>query len=151
MRNIAFAALFILAMPASGETIVQHAAGSFAPTIVPQPAAIGDVPGVARMMVTKVFAGGLAASGEGVMLASGSGADSGAYVLIERVSGILDGKAGSFAMMHDAVMEHGKPDQHIVVVPGSGSGALAGIAGSMTMRIEGGTHYYDLAYTLAPR
>ena len=36
----------------------------------------------------------------------------------------------------------------VVVVPGSGTDALAGIEGSLRITIEHGTHFYDLEYTL---
>jgi hypothetical protein len=48
-------------------------------------------------------------------------------------------------------MDRGAPDQRVVVVPDSGTGALTGLRGSMTIRIEGKAHFYDLAWTLAPR
>jgi hypothetical protein len=39
----------------------------------------------------------------------------------------------------------------VVVVPDSGAGQLAGIAGTMTIRIEKGAHFYDFDYTLPAR
>jgi hypothetical protein len=37
----------------------------------------------------------------------------------------------------------------IVIVPHSGTGQLAGIRGTMTIRIEAGQHLYDLDYSLS--
>ena len=36
----------------------------------------------------------------------------------------------------------------VIVVPGSGTGELKGIAGTFTIKIENGQHFYDLDYTL---
>lgn len=51
-----------------------------------------------------------------------------AYVLIERVIGTLDGKAGNFGFIHSMVMDRGKSDQRITVVADSGSEALTGLS-----------------------
>jgi hypothetical protein len=84
------------------------------------------------------------------MLADGGGnRKDGAYVALERVTGTLDGRAGSFALVHRALMRDGTPEGwSVVVVPGSGTGALAGLEGSLRITIEHGTHFYDLEYTL---
>ena len=71
-------------------------------------------------------------------------------MLIERVTGTLEGKAGSFVIAHLGIMERGKPDLRDAIVPDSGSGELTGLSGSLTIRIEGGVHYYDLDYSLTP-
>ena len=41
-----------------------------------------------------------------------------------------------------------KADLQVIVAPDSGTGGLEGITGTLTIRMEGGKHYYDLAYTL---
>ena len=103
------------------------------------------------MSIDKQFHGELEATSKGEMLslldrASGSGG----YVALERVTGTLQGKSGSFALQHNATMDHGKPSLNIIVVPGSGTGELAGISGTMNIRIEaGGKHFYDFDYALA--
>ncbi|WP_426169102.1 DUF3224 domain-containing protein [Sandarakinorhabdus sp. DWP1-3-1] len=129
---------------------MQHATGTFAVKMAPAAQTSAGGVALARMTVTKAFSGGMTATAEGDMLtAAGAVPESAAYVLIERVTGSIDGKAGSFAFMHHATMDRGKPDQHISIVPDSGSGGLAGISGAMTMRIDdGGVHHYDLAYRL---
>jgi hypothetical protein len=70
------------------------------------------------------------------------------YVAIERITGTLHGRSGSFVLQHSGVMTRGAPQQSITVVPDSGSGQLAGLAGSMTVVIEGRKHSYTLDYTL---
>lgn len=127
----------------------RRARGTFDVTITPvQPApdAAPDAPG--RMTLAKTFHGGLSGTGVGEMLATMAGGNSGAYVAMERVTGTLDGREGSFALVHRGLMDQGAQDLLITIVPGSGTGALAGITGVFHLTIEGGEHRYDLEYSL---
>lgn len=106
-----------------------------------------------RFTSDKQFHGDLEAASVGEMLASGpppSGPQgSGAYVAMERVTGKLGGRSGSFILQHSSSMNHGVQQQSITVVPESGTGELAGLQGKMIIRIEaGGKHFYDFDYTL---
>ena len=103
-----------------------------------------------RMTLKKHYHGGLEASADGEMLSGGDPKTGTAgYVAIERVEGSLDGKAGTFQLMHWGTMDGGKFDLRIGVVPGSGTGALQGISGTMTIEIAaGGKHSYSLVYEL---
>ena len=67
---------------------------------------------------------------------------------IERVTGTLHGKRGSFVLQHCGVMDRGAPQLSVTVVPDSGTDALTGLSGSMQIRIEDGNHYYIFDYTL---
>ena len=149
MRYVLMAAALVAAPV---EAAMQHATGTFEVKMVPGEPDVVDGLTLGRYGVTKTFTGGLEGSGKGDMLtAGGTVPGSAAYVLIERVTGSVDGRSGSFALMHSATMTRGAPDMRIVVVPDSGTGALTGISGSLTIRIEGGTHHYDLGYALAPK
>jgi hypothetical protein len=64
------------------------------------------------------------------------------------VTGKLNGRSGSFVLQHSATMENGKPHMTVFVVPGSGSGELSGISGTMDIVIEPGKHSYVFTYTL---
>jgi hypothetical protein len=106
--------------------------------------------GFGRMSLDKQYRGALEATGKGEMLAymdreSGSGA----YLAMERVEGLLDGRAGSFLLHHTGVMTRGAPGLAVAVVPDSGRDELAGLSGTLNIRIEGGKHYYDFDYALA--
>ena len=46
-------------------------------------------------------------------------------------------------------MTRGVPQLSITVVPDSGTGELAGLAGRMTIEIADGKHSYDFEYTIA--
>jgi hypothetical protein len=107
--------------------------------------------GLARMALDKRFHGPLDATGKGEML---SFLDrtlmSGGYVAMEQVQGTLDGKRGSFVLQHQGTMQRGAPGLSVTVVADSGRDELAGLRGTLNIRIEGGKHYYDFDYTLAP-
>lgn len=108
-----------------------------------------EVANLVRMSLDKRYHGALDATGQGEMLAVGDGTVSGAYVAIEKVDGTLDGRSGSFALVHSAVMRHGVPENwSVTVVPDSGTGELEGIEGTMTINIVDGAHHYELEYRL---
>ena len=126
------------------------ARGSFAVNIIPQPPE-DKTEGLTlgRMLIEKKFQGDLEAAGKGQMLTGMTEVKgSGAYVAIERVTGTLHGRSGSFILHHLGIMERGAPRLNVSVVPDSGTRDLAGIAGTMTIIIAEGKHSYELAYTL---
>jgi len=129
-----------------------HASGTFEVKVTPQAQQenIGD-PTVGRLSLDKQFHGDLEASSKGQMLAVGSGSkgSSGGYVAMERVIGTLHGRAGTFALQHSGTMTRGVPQMTIAVVPDSGTGQLAGIAGKMAIIITDGKHSYDFEYSFA--
>ena len=132
---------------------MQHATGTFDVKIAPQKPdnPIEEASGLTRMTLDKQFHGDLEAVSKGEMLSIlDRGTNSGGYVAMERVTGTIQSLTGSFAMQHNATMTSGAPALNIVVVPGSGSGELAGISGSMNIRIENGQHFYDFEYSLEP-
>jgi len=102
------------------------------------------------MSLDKQWHGGLEGMSQGEMLSSGSGAkgSSGAYVALEQFTGTLAGRSGSFVFQQMGTMTRGVPNLTITVVPDSGSGQLAGIAGTLTIVIADGKHSYDFEYTL---
>jgi hypothetical protein len=126
-----------------------HATGPFDVKATPQDDKSDD-PVLGRMTLDKQYQGDLEASGKGQMLTAGSAQKGfGAYVAIEKVTGALHGRTGSFVLQHTGTMTQGKPQMSIAAVPDSGTGQLAGIAGKMTSIIAaGGKHSYDFEYTL---
>ena len=128
-----------------------HATGTFAVKISPAEASpIAQEAGIGRMTIDKTFSGSLEGTSKGEMLTGGTEATgAGAYVALERVTGKVDGHSGGFLLMHDGTMlKNSVGAGHVVVVPQSGTGELAGITGKMTIVIEGGKHNYDLEYQL---
>ena len=105
---------------------------------------------IGRFSLDKTYHGDLEATSLGEMIAVQTAQKGSAgYVAIERVTGTLAGRRGSFALQHSATMDRGTPNLTIVVIPDSGTDGLAGITGTMDIRIEpGGKHFYDFTYAL---
>ncbi len=132
---------------AGGSRMSQRAAGAFEVKMTPQ-AADGE-PAIGRFSLEKSYHGALEATSRGQMLSAGAvEKGSAGYVAIEVVRGVLDGRSGSFALQHNGTMTRGSARLTIDVVPDSGTGALEGLAGAMTIRVEDGRHSYDLEYSL---
>jgi Protein of unknown function (DUF3224) len=103
-----------------------------------------------RMSIAKQFRGDLEATSAGEMLTAGTGTKGSAgYVAIERVTGALHGRQGTFILQHSGTMTRGAPQLTITVVPDSGSGQLEGLAGKMAITVTEGKHSYEFDYSLA--
>lgn len=103
-----------------------------------------------RMSIDKQFTGDLTGTSTGEMLTAMTKTNGSAgYVAIERVTGTLHGRAGTFVLQHTGTMTRGAQQLVITVVPDSGTGELAGLAGSMRIIIDAGKHAYEFDYTLA--
>jgi hypothetical protein len=71
------------------------------------------------------------------------------YLAIERFTGSLAGRSGTFILQHSGIMSRGEPRLVITVVPDSGTDQLEGLYGTMRVTITDGNHLYELEYTLA--
>ena len=101
------------------------------------------------MTIDKQFHGDLEATSKGQMLTAGTGVKGSAgYVAIEKVSGVLHGRSGTFVLQHTGTMTRGTPQLTITVVPDSGTDQLVGLSGKMTIKIADGKHSYEFEYTL---
>ncbi len=132
------------------KTVTTHAAGPFVVKLN-QLALEDKTEGtlLARMSLDKQFQGDLEAVSRGEMLSAGTAVKGSAgYVAIERVSGTLNGRRGTFVLQHSGTMMRGEPNLTISVVPDSGTGELEGLAGTMTIAIVDGKHSYEMHYTL---
>lgn len=106
-------------------------------------------PTLGMMSIDKQYHGDLEAIGKGQMLtAMTTTKGSAGYVAIERVSGALKGRRGTFLIQHNGIMTRGAPQLTITVVPDSGTDELVGLAGRMTINIVDGKHLYDFEYTI---
>lgn len=126
-----------------------HARGDFDVKLTPHPGPEG-APDFGRQGIHKVFHGDLDGTCEGEMLSVMSDAKgSGAYVALDRFTGTLGGRHGSFMLMHHATMTRGAPALSVTVVPDSGTGELAGLSGTLGIHIDaGGAHSYTFDYRL---
>ena len=128
-----------------------RATGPFDVKVTPQPADdYADGTALGRLTLDKSFHGELEATSRGQMLTGMSSVKGSAgYVAIERVTGTLGGKRGSFILQHTGTMDRGTPQLVITVVPDSGTDDLVGLRGTMTIDVAaGGAHSYDFDYTL---
>jgi hypothetical protein len=130
-----------------------HARGAFDVKLTPRPADTNPADAsLGRMSAEKVYHGDLEGTGKGEMLSGmGTVKDSDVYVAVERVTGTLNGRRGSFMVSHIGTMTRGAQDLRIVVVPDSGTDQLMGISGKMSITIDkDGRHFYDFEYVLKP-
>ena len=103
------------------------------------------------MTIDKEFHGELAATSKGEMLMASSASvkNSAGYVAIEKVTGTLHGRRGSFYLQHTGVMTRGAGELTITVIPDTGTDQLVGLTGRMNIIIASdGKHSYDFDYTL---
>jgi len=104
--------------------------------------------GLGRMSIDKDFSGDIVGVSHGEMVAvnipSGGSA---AYVALELVEGSVHGKTGTFWLQHKATLLHGEGHMDITVVPGSATGQLSGMTGSMVID-AGNNHAYEFDYLL---
>ena len=128
--------------------------GTFDITITPEKQDGNDPESafLGKMSFRKQFHGDLEGTSRGEMLAVMTPVKGSAgYVAMERVSGKLDGQTGSFVLQHSGTMTRGVDRLDLAVVPDSGAEQLEGISGRMTIRVEGGKHYYEFEYSLPAR
>lgn len=127
-----------------------QATGTFEVKVVPLPADDSvDTGGFGRLSIDKTFSGGLEATSKGQMVGAFTAVEGSAgYVALERVTGSLGGRKGSFILQHNGTMQKGVSTMIVKVVPDSGTDELAGLAGTMEIIIEGKKHSYVLTYTL---
>lgn len=123
------------------------ATGPFDVKMTSQSAA--DAP-VGRFTLNKKYSGDLEGTATGEMV-TGMTATKGSagYVAIEKVSGSLAGRRGSFHLQHSGIMNRGTPALSISVIPDSGTGELTGLTGTMSIVIAAdGSHSYTFNYSL---
>ena len=114
----------------------------------------GDGPLLSEAQVVKRYHGNLDAEGRARVLMCRASADgplaNAGYIASEQVTGSLDGREGTFVMQHWGIAEEGAPPRTAGhVVPGSGTGDLAGLSGTLEIAVgEDGTHTLSLEYRI---
>lgn len=102
-----------------------------------------------RVALAKAFEGGISGTSTAQLLQAFSPDGSAAYVGIERVTGEVDGRKGSFVLRHSAVGSAAGGSMSVDVVPGSGTDDLAGLRGDLAIdRAADGEHTYAFTYDL---
>jgi len=134
-----------------------RATGTFeVANFTPAPVPPGDVKtavpvGVATM--TKTFTGEISGRSSTLFTAAYDQATGvGTYVAMESFEGALNGNGGSFNFAHSATTRGAlREAEFFTIVPGSGTGALAGITGTGGLSIDAdGTHTLWLNYEKTP-
>ena len=131
--------------------MTHHAKGTFEVKLTPQGSDDKTAdPTLGRMTLDKQFHGDLERTSKGQMLTAGTEVKGSAgYVAIEKVTGTLNGRTGTFILQHTGTMDRGALHLSITVVPDSGTGQLKGLTGKMAIIITDGKHSYEFEYTLA--
>jgi hypothetical protein len=126
--------------------MTNRASGTFEVKLTPQDEGADAV--VGRMTIEKQFSGELAGTSKGQMLMASSSSVPGSagYVAIEKVTGTLGDRRGTFYLQHNATMTRGAGELNIIVLPDSGTDDLIGLQGKMNIIIESGKHSYEFDY-----
>src|SRR5215471_2192297 len=134
--------------PQESSTMKSQASGTFDVKLTPQDDKSDDK-SMGRLTIDKQRHGDLGGASKGQMLTGGDATKGSAgYVAIEKFTGALKGRKGTFILQHTATMTKGSRDLTITVVPDSGTEELKGITGRLTIKFESGKHFYDFEYGL---
>ena len=155
MRTLVLTALFSLSAtplqpPTHQESVMPatqlDAQGTFDIKLTPTGHAPDD--SLQSLSLTKTYHGDLEATSKGEMLASGGPpSTNGGFVAMERITGKLAGRSGSFSAMQLGSMSTGSvPQMTMQIVPGSGTRDLSGLYGTMTIAVPAGQHTYTVHY-----
>src|SRR3974390_1440093 len=126
-----------------------HAAGTFEVKLVPLADDCAAAAGLARISINKQFHGDLEASSQGQMMSAMTGVKGSAgYVALERVTGTLAGRKGSFVLQHSGTMDRGTPTLSVSIVPDSGTEERIELTATLTIIIADGKHSYDFEYSI---
>jgi hypothetical protein len=152
VKALVAAALLVAVPAAAQEKAMHHATGTFTIQMTPEaqaPAPEGGLP-TARVGLAKTFTGPMSGHAAGTMLSAGTPGPGkvAAYVAVDQFSGSVEGRKGGFLLLHRGTMSSVGAKLSVKIAPDSGTGELAGIAGTLSIDPSGGVHRYDLAYTL---
>lgn len=133
-----------------------HATATFELQNPTQAPLFADDPGGAptgRRTFDKTFTGEIEGTSRVEMLAAGNPtAGAAGYVALELITATIDGRSGSFVVLHAGTMTPGsEPTATWTVAPGSGTGDFEGISGTGLIRFDAdGTHVFELDYDVTP-
>lgn len=108
-----------------------------------------DLPKLTRAGVAKAYTGDIEGEGHVDYLMMYRSEGSAAFVGLERIVGRVAGKTGSFVLQRSGVFEDGQAKESYFVIPGSGTGELAGLVGEGRSAVgHGMEHPFTLDYEL---
>ncbi|MFD5144827.1 DUF3224 domain-containing protein [Streptomyces sp. NPDC058401] len=110
----------------------------------------GVFPRLARATVTNAFTGALTAPATTcAYTVAYTGETAGTFSGMELVTGTVDGREGSFVLEERGTFDATGTDCRFTVVPGSGTGGLAGLGGSGSFAHRYGDTSVDYAFDYA--
>ena len=121
------------------------ASGAFEINLDPQ---ADELAPAGRMIMNKIYSGGLEGAGAGQMISKRTEKGASAYSAVEEFDGVLDGRSGTFTLIHTWYMTAEEQSLEVKVLEGSGTGELEEISGSLQIIQEDGKHKYVLTYEL---
>lgn len=107
-----------------------------------------NAPTLAQVTVKKTFSGGLKGESTARLLMCSGEDGSAGYTVMERVGGELDGRKGSFVMIHGATHTPSETSRALgFIMPNSGTGELKGISGKVEFKSDTGGKTIILDYS----
>jgi hypothetical protein len=102
-----------------------------------------------RIHIERSFQGDLEGEATAELLTATAENGVAVYLALDRISGRLEGREGSFVLQHRGVLSAEGAEIDGSIVPGSGTGELAGISGQGAITVDDeGTHRLTLEYEL---
>jgi len=130
----------------------RQARGTFDVILTPSTADPPVNAAIERMTISKRYFGDIEGAGDGQMLTALTAVtDSAGYVALERVTGTLAGRSGSFILQHSGTLNRGSQELSVKVVPDSGTDELEGVSGTMIFARADGRHSYHFDYAFNDR
>ena len=109
-----------------------------------------DLPKLTRASVTKTFTGDIEGEGQVEYLMMYRSDGTATFVGLERITGRIAGKSGTFVLQRTGVFESGQARESYAVVPGSATGQLHGLRGEGSSALGHGSEYpFTLDYEFA--
>jgi hypothetical protein len=103
-----------------------------------------------RIHIERSFQGDLEGEATAELLTATAENGAAVYLALDRISGRLEGREGSFVLHHRGILSADGAEIDGAIVPGSGTGELKGITGQGAITVdEDGTHRLTLEYELA--
>ena len=108
-----------------------------------------ELPRLTRATVAKTFTGDIEGEGHVEYLMMYRSDGSASFVGLERLTGRIDGKSGTFVLERTGAFENAQAKESYVVIPGSGTGELRALRGQGASAVGHGTDYpFTLVYEL---
>ena len=106
-----------------------------------------DLPKLTRATVKKTFTGDIEGEGQVDYLMMYRSNGTATFIGLERVTGKVGGRAGTFVLQRTGVFEDGQAKESYSVVPGSATGELRGLEGEGSSSVgHGMEHPFTMSY-----